>query len=187
MRKLILVAQISLDGFVAGPGGTFEHFVDGENSLGFVCSLTESADAGLFGRVTFDMLQAHWPTAADKPGATPNIIRYGNWYNKATKIVLSRTLENNTNAVIVHENISDSIQAIKQQEGRDILLFGSPTAFNALLKLNVVDTCWLIVHPVLFADGIPLFKEGRTPQKLVHIQSQQLPGGLMALQYNTSE
>ncbi len=52
MRELNLIVQTSLDGFVADADGGFENFLGGEENLEFVCSLTDDADAALFGRVS---------------------------------------------------------------------------------------------------------------------------------------
>lgn len=55
MRKLIAVEQISFDGFVATPDGKFNNFIGDEEDLAFVCSITEGADAALFGRVSYQL------------------------------------------------------------------------------------------------------------------------------------
>lgn len=70
MRQLILVVHISLDGFVAGTKGELDGFDASEENLQFVCSLTEHADAALFGRISYELLNNYWPTAKDKPNAT---------------------------------------------------------------------------------------------------------------------
>ncbi len=67
MRKLTLVVHISLDGFVAGTKGELDGFEPGEENLAFVCQLTETADAALFGRVSYDLLERYWTTAKTNP------------------------------------------------------------------------------------------------------------------------
>ena len=66
MRKLVLVVHVSLDGFVAGPKGELDGFDAGEENLEFVCGLTKDADAALFGRLSYEMINGHWPTVKDK-------------------------------------------------------------------------------------------------------------------------
>ena len=85
MRKLIAIVQTSFDGFVAGPNGEFTNFIGDEENLAFVCSLIENADAALFGRKSWQLLESNWPTAADKPGATAYEVKYSNWYNSVPK------------------------------------------------------------------------------------------------------
>ena len=185
MRALNLIAQTSLDGFVAGPHGEFDNFLGGEENLEFVCSLTEEADTAMFGRVSFELLNAGWPSAATKTGATKNEIKYSNWYNAAYKIVLSRTLEksNSKDIHIIRDDLFSEINKVKGQEGKDILIFGSPTIVHELLNLHLIDHIWLIVHPVTFGDGIPLFRKTNQVTRLSLLTSQQLSNGTLCNKY----
>src|SRR6185503_10921616 len=161
MRALNLIAQTSLDGFVAGPKGEFDNFLGGEENLEFVCSIIDEADAVMFGRKSFELINSSWPTAANKPGATKNEIKYSTWYNSATKVIISKTLgeSKSTNTYVIGDELLAEIKKLKAQAGKNILMFGSPTVVHELLELNVIDNIWLIVHPVLFGDGIPLFRK----------------------------
>jgi dihydrofolate reductase len=185
MRDINLIAQTSLDGFVAGPKGEFDHFTGGEETLKFVCGLTDSADAAMFGRNSYQLLESDWPTAGSKPGATKNVIKYSNWYNSAAKIVLSGTLAKDDlkNVTIISDHLLPEITKIKEQNGKDILIFGSPTTAHELLNLNVIDNIWLIVHPVIFGDGIPLFRTRDYVIKFTLSSSHQLPNGVLCNKY----
>ena len=185
MKELNLIAQTSLDGFVAGPKGEFDNFIGGEENLEFVCSITDEADAAMFGRITFELLNTGWPTAADKPGATKNEIKYSNWYNSASKIVFSRTLinGNSKNLHVISDNLLAEVNKIKRQEGKNILIFGSPTVVHELLNLNLIDHIWLIVHPVVFGDGIPLFRKRNRAIRFGLITSDQLSNGTLGNKY----
>lgn len=185
MKKIILIAHISLDGFVAGEQGEFDGFDASPESLEFVCNLTNGADTLLVGRVSYQMLETAWPTAWNKPNATPSEITYSNWYNAAEKIVLSNTLTkgNSQNTKIINGNISDEITKLKEQGNKDILLFGSPTAFRKLNELNLVDEYWIILYPTLFGKGIPLFLPGEPMKKLQLMNSIKLTNGEMAINY----
>ena len=185
MRELNLIAQGSLAGFVAGPSGDFGNFIGGEENLEFVCNLTDTADAAMFGRNSYDLLEAHWPAAGSKPGATKNEIKYSNWYNAASKIVLSTTLLNDhvKNITIIKDNLLDEINKIKEQRGKAILIFGSPTIVHELLDLNMLDNIWLIVHPVIFGDGIPLFRKRNLVTKFTLSISHRLSNGTLCNKY----
>jgi len=161
MRELTLIVQTSLEGFVAGSNGEFDNFLGGEENLEFVCSLTDEADAALFGRVSYQLLNGAWPTKAGRPDATKNEIKYSNWYNSVPKYVLSKTIQANPSekTIIISNNIKTEINFIKQQPGKTILMFGSPTAADTLFDLNLIDSFWIIVHPIIFGKGIPFFRE----------------------------
>lgn len=189
MRELTLIVQTSLDGFVAGINGEFDNFIGGEENLGFVCSLIDDADAALFGRVSYQLLESNWPTAASKPGATQNEIKYSNWYNAVPKFVLSKTLktDNSKNTHIISKDIETEISSIKKQPGKSIFIFGSPATTQSLLDLNLIDSVWMIVHPVIFGQGIPLFRERKNIIKLQLLAAKQLSNGTLCNKYSISK
>ena len=185
MRDLNLIAQTSLDGFVAGPKGEFDNFLGGEENLEFVCTIIEDADTAMFGRISYELLNFYWPAAATKTGATKNEVKYSNWYNSATKVVLSKTLEkaNSSNVYVISDNLSSEIKKLKEQEGKSILVFGSPTVVHQLMDLKLIDNTWLIVHPVNFGSGIPLFRETNRVTRFGLLSSHQLSNGTLCNKY----
>lgn len=188
MRKLILIVHTSLDGYVAGVNGEFDNFKTSPENLDFVCSLTGEADAALAGRVSYQMLDSFWPTARDRKEATPAEVRYSNWYNDVQKIVLSRTLsENRERTTIISDNVSERIHEIKKQPGKNILMFGSPTAFETLSSLNLIDDYWVIQYPVLFGKGIPFFTRLNKVAQLNLLDVKRLSNGEIALHYGVNE
>lgn len=185
MRKLIAVVHLSLDGFVAFTDGSLAGFEPGKENLEFVCGLTQSADAALFGRVSYQLLDSYWPGAKDLPNASEEEIEYSNWYNAATKIVLSATLPQITsaNTIIINNNVVEEINKIKQQPGKNILIFGSPKAFQFFVKYNLIDEYSIFINPVIFGRGISLF-DGSTPRsKLKLLSTKQFPNGEIVLNY----
>ncbi len=188
MRELTLIVQTSLDGFVAGPNGEFDNFIGGEENLEFVCSLTEDSDAALFGRVSYQLLDNNWPYVANKPGATQNEIKYSNWYNTVPKFVLSKSLGDNNsgNTHFFSNNIDKKINDLKLQPGKNILIFGSPTAVHSLFDLNLVDSFWIIVHPVIFGQGIPFLRNRKNTIKLGLLASKQLSNGTLCYNYSVT-
>lgn len=188
MKKLIVIVQTSFDGFVAGPRGEFDNFIGDDENLEFVCSVTDEADAALFGRVSYEMVNSYWPTAGQKPDATKNTVKYSDWYNRVLKIVLSRTLPAATtgNTMVIREDIPAEIDKLKQQPGKNILMFGSPMTVRYLLELDLIDGFWLIMHPVIFGQGIPLFGNTGKVVKLDLIATRHLTSGTMAMHYSVS-
>lgn len=159
MRKVISFMHISLDGFVAGPNGEMDWIKVDQEIFDYVGTRISEGDTALYGRVTYQMMENYWPTAGDKPKATRHDIEHSKWYKKVHKVVLSKTMKDAslTNTQIISDNLSDRINEIKQQAGKEILLFGSPTATHALIQLNLIDGYWLFVNPIILGRGIPLF------------------------------
>jgi dihydrofolate reductase len=185
MGKIISFMHISLDGFVAGPNGEMDWIKIDQEIFGHVGKRIGKTNAALYGRVTYDMMENYWPTAADKPTATKHDIEHSKWYSKAHKIVLSRTMKGMAlaNTKIISEDLPGNINEIRQQEGEDILLFGSPTATHALIQLDLIDGYWLFVNPIILGQGIPLFTGIRDKIKLKLLGTQQFASGVIELNY----
>ena len=159
MRKIISFMHISLDGFVAGPNGELDWVKVDQEIFDYVGKRISKGDTSIYGRVTYQMMEAYWPTAADKLTATKHDIEHSKWYSKVHKVVLSKTMKDArlNNTTIISDNLSDKINEIKQHGDEDILLFGSPTAAHSLIQQNLIDGYWLFVNPVILGRGIPLF------------------------------
>src|SRR5882757_11321950 len=199
MRKIISFMHISLDGFVAGPNGEMDWIKVDEEIFDHVGKRINESDTALYGRVTYEMMENYWPTAADKPTATRHDIEHAKWYSKVHKVVLSKTMNpdsyRETNTTIISDNLSDSINEIKQQTGlpagqagKDIPLFGSPTATHSLMQLNLIDGYWLFVNPIILGRGIPLFADinpdsYRDKIKLNLLTTRQFTCGVTELNY----
>lgn len=185
MRKLILIVHTSIDGFVGGVKGEFDGFKASPENLDFVNDLTDEADAALVGRVSYEMLERYWPTARDNANASKSEIKYSNWYNDADKIVLSKSLpkSNLDKTTIISENIADNLLEIKNRNGKNILMFGSPTIFEILNKLDLIDEYWIINYPALFGNGISFFTRAETPKKFKLLGTRQFSNGEIAINY----
>src|SRR5690242_8430146 len=93
MRKLVLFMHVSLDGFVTGPNGEMDWIKVDDEIFDFAGQRTNESDLALYGRVTWQMMDAYWPTAADQPNASKHDIEHSAWYNQVEKIVVSRTMK----------------------------------------------------------------------------------------------
>src|SRR4029078_5562289 len=111
LRNLSLLAHTSLDGFVAGARGELDDFDVSEENLEFVCTLTEGADAALFGRSSYELLNNYWPSAKDLPNASKGTIAYSTWYNSAKRIVVSKSMaaEKLNNTIIIKDDVPNKV------------------------------------------------------------------------------
>ena len=176
--------HMSLDGFVAGPKGEMNWIKVDEEIFDHVGKRISEGDTALYGRVTYQMMESYWPTAADKPGASKHDIEHSEWYSKVHKVVLSKTLNADLpNTTIISDNLSDRINEIKQMGDSDILLFGSPTATHSLIQLGLIDGYWLFVNPIILGQGIPLFTDIKEKTKLKLVSTRQFTSGVTALDY----
>jgi len=185
MRNLIFFMHTSLDGFVAGLNGEMDWINIDEELFDFVGTMTDNVDTALYGRVTYEMMQSYWPTAGDHPDASKHDKEHSVWYSNVSKIVLSKTLseEGLQNTTVISDQLADNINKIKNQDGKNILIFGSPAASHSLLGEGLIDEFWLFVNPVLLGEGMPLFKDVKEKTKLNLVESKTFACGVIALHY----
>lgn len=185
MRKVISFMHISLDGFVAGPNGEMNWIKVDDEIFNHAGKRISTGDTALYGRVTYEMMENYWPEAGNKPNASKHDIEHSKWYGQVHKVVLSKTMKETglENTTIISDNLSEKINEIKQQEGNDILLFGSPTATHALMEQNLIDGYWLFVNPIIIGQGIPLFADIKNKIKLQLLSTHQFTNGVTELNY----
>lgn len=176
---------MSLDSFVAGPNGEMNWIKVDDEIFDHVGKRISEGDTAMYGRVTYEMMEGYWPAAADQPNASKHDIEHSKWYSNVHKLVLSKTMKDvvKPNTSIISDNLTDSINAIKQQAGGDILLFGSPTATHSLMHLNLIDGYWLFVNPIILGHGIPFFADIKDKVNLKLLSAHLFTNGVTALDY----
>jgi dihydrofolate reductase len=185
MRKLIFFMHTSLDGFVAGPNGELSWAKVDDEIFDFVAMMTDKADTALYGRVTYEMMQSYWPTAGEQPNASKHDKEHAVWYRNVSKVVLSKTLseEGLEHTTVIGDRLAENITELKNRDGKNILIFGSPTASHSLLSEGLVDAFWLFVNPVLLGQGMPLFKGIHELTELQLLETKTFASGVIALHY----
>lgn len=181
MGKIILSNYVTIDGFFAGPNGELDWFVWDEEMAKFSTDQLKTVDTILLGRVTYQLFADYWPTPTaykENPIIAPMM-------NELTKIVFSRTLNKAewNNSLVVKENIAEEVSRLKQQPGKDMVIFGSGTIVSALTKLGLIDLYRLIVNPVILGRGKPLFKGLDDKLKLKLLNAKAFGSGNVILEY----
>ncbi len=185
MRKIVSSIIMSLDGLVANTAGDLRMFKVDEEFFAMSEAFTNEADAALYGKGTYSIMQAYWPTAAEQPDASSHDKQHSLWFNHVNKYVLSTTLKDSEapNATIIRENVVDELKKIKEQEGKNIQIFGSPGVVRSLIEKDIIDEYWIFIYPVIIGNGIPLFKDIKQQIKLSLVSSRVLKSGAVALHY----
>jgi dihydrofolate reductase len=184
MRKLLLLEHVSLDGYAAGPHGEINWIWFDEELSDYVAPFTDRADTAIYGRVTYDMMNAYWPTAGDRQGASKHDLHHSRWYNSATKLVVSRTLQaqGDDKTRVIGDDLGAAIQEVKSQPGRDLLMIGSLSTAKKFMRLGLIDEYVINVNPVILGAGISLFGAGeRINLRLV--ASRTFASGVVGLRY----
>jgi dihydrofolate reductase len=141
------------------------------------------ADALLFGRVTYEMMEAAWrPTPA--PGERPDWMEpFAETINAARKYVVSSTLEQvDWNAELVRGDLATAVQELKQQPGGELFV-GGVTLPQALTELGLIDDYEFVVHPRLAGHGRTLFAGLSRQVDLDLVNRIEFSSGAVAMQY----
>lgn len=185
MRKIVLFMHISLDGFVAGPQGEMDWIRVDDELFDYAAQRTNESDTALYGRVTYQMMESYWPTAADQPNPSKHDLEHSAWYKQVSKVILSRSMKGRDipNVTIINNNVKQHILAIQQQPGREIIIFGSPGAAHSLMQLDLIDEYWLFVNPILLGQGIPLFDNVLPGTQLHLCTTKVFSSGVVCMHY----
>ena len=179
MRKIIVSNYVSLDGFFAGPNGEIDWFVWDEETEAYAKELAASIDTILFGRVTYELMVGYWPTAATED---PIITKY---MNNSPKIVFSRTLEKADwkNTRLLREIDPQEIRNLKEQPGKDLVIYGSGSIVSTLAQSGLIDDYRIFVNPVVLGNGKPLFVGLKERFKLNLLSTKTFRCGVVLLHY----
>ena len=172
MRRVILQMSVTLDGYVAGPGGAGDWGLPAEHPDVREWKLASLRQAGthIMGRVTYEQMAAHWPTATDD---------YAAFMNNLPKVVFSKTLPTAdwASSRIARGDLTEEIAALKSESGGDIFAHGGAAFVQALSRLGLIDEYRLVIHPVALGNGLPLFKDLAGPLRLDLAEAKSFPGG----------
>ena len=181
MRKLIAAMNMTLDGFcdhtaMIADDEIHQHYNE----------LLKSADTLIYGRVTYQLMESYWPTVVQQPTGNKPIDEFGVLIDNISKIVYSHTLEKVEwkNSILKREINKEEILALKQQEGKPILV-GSPGMIVAFTKLGLIDEYQLGVQPTILGHGLTLFKNITERVDLKLLKTKTFQCGAMFLYYET--
>lgn len=178
MRKVIVSEFVSLDGVIEEPGWTFQFPSEDRDRYKF--DELAGADALLLGRVTYEGFADAWPGMEEQTG------EYGAWMNGYPKYVASTTLQEPlawNNSTLLGEDLAGEVSKLKQQEGKDILVFGSGDLVNALMRHDLIDEYRIMVFPVAVGSGKRLFGDGIDTKVLELVGTETFGSGVVVLTY----
>jgi dihydrofolate reductase len=183
MRKVIVMMQLSLDGFIEGPQQDLSwHRVDEELHTHFNDEL-RTMGGFLDGRVTYELMADYWPTADQDPSSAPPEAEFAGIWRDMPKIVYSKTLAKaDWNTEIVRDVVAADVLKLKEQPGGDLALGGADLT-AAFRRLGLIDEYRIYVHPVLIGRGKPLFQDSDATTALRLLESRSFGNGVVLLRY----
>jgi len=185
MRKIIVLSMITLDGVMQGPGAPEEDPSNGFKYGGWVAPYTDEVGDKIFadklmkpadvflGRKTFEIWENYWPQHEQ---AWPGI-------NDVTKYVLSKSRSKSDWKNSVFLNSLEEIKRLKNSDGSHIQVWGSSELIQLLLKNDMVDELWLIIHPLTLGKGKKLFNDSAIPAAFTLMESTITTTGVILANY----
>ncbi len=179
MRRVVVDALISLDGYFAGPRDELDWFVTDDDSMGWSHDILRGAGTILYGRVTYEGMAKYWTTAVDVDPFVKERL------NELPKVVFSRTLPRASwhNSTLVREDTVAAVELLKQQAGKDLVVLGSGKLVAALARASLIDDYMLRLQPVILGAGRPLFESLPGYQRLRLVASKTFRSGVLGLHY----
>ena len=184
MRKLIVFNHVSLDGY----------FTDENNDMSFarnpipdaewdafVASNAGSGGTLVFGRITYELMAGFWPT----PLAAESMPDVAERMNNLPKVVFSSTLQEASwnNTKLVKDDMVGEIRKMKQEAGKDMVIFGSGTIVSQLTHEGLIDEYQIVVDPVALGKGRTMFEGMKEKLPLTLKQTRTFGNGNVLLCY----
>jgi dihydrofolate reductase len=192
MRKIIVGAQVSLDGVMQAPGGPSEDPTNGFKFGGWSMPYFDEVGGEeidrlfkekfdlLLGRKTYEIFAAYWPYYKEDAPAG-NIAKV---FRQIRKYVVSRSGEVDTGweGSVLLRDIAE-VKRLKQEDGPSLVTQGSTELVHALLANDLVDAISIFTIPVVLGRGKKLFADGSAPHSFKLTRSRVSPNGLIVAQY----
>ncbi|MDX6426046.1 MAG: hypothetical protein QOD52_1451 [Gaiellaceae bacterium] len=195
MRNLILQMQLSLDGYVAGNGGTLDWLVWSwgdewtwdDRLRRYHEATVASADCILLsGKMAEGGFIDHWAAVANDRRSPQS--HFASDISNARKVIFSTTLKESRweNSVLATRELTDEVAALKREPGRNIIAFGGAGFASTLIERDLVDEYQLIISPVILGSGLPIFAGLRKPLNLTLRSSDSYGEGIVVQTYRRS-
>lgn len=153
MKKVILDLAVTLDGFIEGPDGETDWCImdDDMDVEGFLSTI----DTIFYGRVSYDS----WGKFQPDTHAGPTEQKIWKEVHTKAKFVFSRQRRQDDKATFINTDLADKVTEIKEQNGKDIWLYGGANLIKTFIQLNLIDIYRISVHPIVLGSGKPLFED----------------------------
>jgi dihydrofolate reductase len=181
-RDVIFSMSISLDGFIAGPGGEIDWSPPDEELHRFHNEQTRELDAHFCGRRLYETM-VYWETADQDPALPDTQREFAGIWQRLPKVVFSHTLESvEGNTRLATGSIAEEVTKLRDQPGKDLAVGGATLAAE-FTKLGLIDDYRLFVNPVVLGGGTPYFPALRDRIDLELVETRTFGSRVVYLRY----
>ena len=179
MRKLIAGFATSIDGFIEGPNGEIDWIILDKEQFKELAVHWKRMDAMFHGRKTYEASMA-----MQKGSEMPAEVKQANPFARMKHYVFSNTLKKvEEGYILVSGDLKKEVNKIKNEEGKEIAVFGGGVLVCSLLNLGLVDELTLAICPVLLGKGRPFFPDITKRIDFTVKEVKSYSSGLVSLTY----
>ncbi len=179
MGKIFLATNVTVDGYA-------DHTVavPDDELLDFYTDLLGTVDVVLFGRVTYQLFEDFWPSAEHDSSLPASTIAFARRINNLPKLVASKSLHNVhwKNSTLLKGDLLSEVRKLKEQTDKTALV-GGLNVISTLMRYELIDEYWLVIHPIVVGKGKPLFDGQYRTAKLKLVETKRFGSGVVALHY----
>jgi dihydrofolate reductase len=182
MRKLIYSMTMSLDGYIAGPGGNIDWSAPDEELHRFHNNQVRELGVHLLGRRLYETMM-YWETADQDPSASEVTVDFARIWQALPKVVFSKTLDRvEGNTRLASAGVVEEVARLKEEPGGDLAVGGAGLA-SELIERNLIDDYHVFICPILLGGGTPYFPAMERRIELELLETRTFAGGVEYLHY----
>ena len=185
MRKVVLFLHMSLDGFNATEDGSLSWIPYSESFQSYNDKIVASVGTAVYGHITYEMMKSYWESLREDPNSSEHDRAHAEWLKNINKVVVSTTLPDQdwNNTRVIRENVAEEIAKLKEEPGKDLVVFGSITLATSLMQDGIVDEFQFTISPVMLGTGKSFVRQLQEKVTLELLKSEEIKGGIMGLHY----
>jgi dihydrofolate reductase len=180
---------MTVDGYIGGPNGELDFMVwDWDEGLKqYTQELTDSMDCIILGRKLAEGFIPYWAGVAENPDHPEHAA--GKKFTDTHKVVFTKTLDKSEwdNTVLAKGDLVDEVTKLKEEDGKDIIVYGGATFVSSLIEEGLIDDYHLFVNPSALGSGLAIFKESGSKQKLTLVKATPFDCGIVVLNYEPAQ
>jgi len=182
MRKLLYSMTMSLDGYIAGPGGNIDWSAPDEELHRFHNDQVRELGVHLLGRRLYETM-VYWETADQDPSASEVTVDFARIWQALPKVVFSKTLDRvEGNTRLASAGVVEEVARLKEEPGGDLAVGGAGLA-SELIERNLIDDYHVFICPILLGGGTPYFPAMERRIELELLETRTFAGGVEYLHY----
>ena len=186
MRSVIYSMNVSLDGYIAGPDGSFDWTPPDEEVFRFWTDQTRELAAYVMGRRLYETM-LYWETADQNPALDFDTLEWASVWRPLPNVVFSTTLSAvEGNAGLASGSLVEEIERLRGEPGDGDIGIGGATLAGEAAQLGLIDEFRSIVNPVVIGGGIPFYPQCERRLDLELIESRTFSSRVVYLRYRVA-